>query len=141
MRLTVTSAFPVLRVLLVLVAGTAALAACHHETTTATPSMTSTTAASLSNDRAIELLAQVRCDHMANCNDIGPGRKYMAQDDCMTDLRSKEANHLAQSECSIGIDPQRLDRCVSEIRDSRCGNVMERFESQMSCRTSQLCPR
>jgi hypothetical protein len=127
---------------LVSVLAAALVAACGHSYSQT--SSTTTTAARPSapvHPRAIDALASARCEREARCDNIGPNRRYVSRDGCMTQLKGEEMNALTASSCPSGIDQPQLDRCVAEVRGERCENILDSIDRLANCNTNSLCSR
>ena len=85
-------------------------------------------------------LADAKCKHAADCNEIGGDRTYASRDACISDNRGKAEDDLRASNCPHGIDASRLDACLSEVATESCSGFMSGFDRSMSCKTGSLCP-
>jgi hypothetical protein len=85
-------------------------------------------------------LADAKCKHAAECNEIGGDRTYASRDACISDNRGKAEDDLRASNCPHGIDASRLEACVSEVATESCSGFMSGFNRSMTCKTGSLCP-
>ena len=85
-------------------------------------------------------LADAKCRHAADCNEIGGDRTYATHDTCISDNRGKAEDDLRIANCPHGIDASRLDACISQVTTESCSGFMSGFNRFMSCGTSSLCP-
>jgi hypothetical protein len=104
------------------------------------PASATTTGASASDgESAAQSLATARCDREETCKNVGSGRTYASRNACMDELRDKTRSELNASDCPGGVDNGQLEKCLSEIRGEKCGNVLDTITRLAACRTSALC--
>jgi hypothetical protein len=85
-------------------------------------------------------LADAKCKHAAECNEIGGDRTYATRDACMSDNLGKAEDDLRIANCPHGVDTTRLQACLSETATESCSGFMSGFSRSMSCKTGSLCP-
>lgn len=85
-------------------------------------------------------LAETKCRHAAECNEIGGDKTYASHDACISDTRGKAEDDLRAANCPHGIDTSRLEACLSEIATESCSGFLSGFNRSMTCKTSALCP-
>jgi hypothetical protein len=85
-------------------------------------------------------LADAKCKHAVECNEIGGDRTYATRDACISDNRGKAEDDLRIANCPHGIDSTRLEACLSETAAESCSGFASGFSRSMSCKTSALCP-
>ena len=112
--------------------------ACNHEEAPARSAST-TGAFAVTNQDAVRRLTDARCDRAKACNQLGEKEKYADEAACR-----RENNHDLQSdyrvdECPGGIREQKLDNCLQEIRNEKCGNPFDKVSRLATCRTGSLC--
>lgn len=106
------------------------------------PSATDTTRTAASgNESAISSITQARCDREARCNNVGNGKKYESNSECVTKTRADWRDDLNARECPNGVVSTQLASCVKQIKEESCGNPVEQLESVLACRTVDLCKR
>jgi hypothetical protein len=104
------------------------------------PAPTTTTGArTLSSEDAITRVASARCEREVSCNNIGADGKYQDRDACMREVRQNTKSELRSDECPRGINGERLEQCLTEIRNEGCGNPIDTIDRMASCRRSELC--
>jgi hypothetical protein len=102
------------------------------------PATTTTTAAQVANEDAINKITKARCDREESCNNVGTGKHYDDRDACTRELAHDARADLRAERCGV-IDPQKLDKCLSAIGDERCGNPLDAMSRLAACRQNQLC--
>jgi hypothetical protein len=85
-------------------------------------------------------LADAKCKHASECNEIGGDRTYASRDACLSDARGKAENDLRAASCPHGIDTTRLEACLSETASEACSGIGSGLSRSMSCKTGSLCP-
>jgi hypothetical protein len=104
---------------------------------------TSTTTVSgaqvVSNDRAVNRIAEARCDRELACDNIGDGHKWSSKQDCMLDLKKDLRDKLSADDCPNGVDQRRLNECLKDSRTERCGNPIDTIGRASTCGTAELC--
>jgi hypothetical protein len=111
---------------------------CNREPRTETTTTTSAEVTAVENGVAIERIVNARCQRMAACGRLG----LTATPDegtCRNALRPDMTEGLRGAACPPGIDPQQLDRCLSAIREERCGNIAGSVVRLATCAPSELC--
>jgi hypothetical protein len=91
------------------------------------------------NERSILALAASRCDREERCGNVGPNGSYTSRQDCLTRIERDTRDDLNVQECPGGIDYNRLDQCLTEIRQEECGHVLDKLERVAECRSGALC--
>jgi len=115
---------------------------CIIHTTEPAPSRTTTTSARTGTmTSSAARIADARCDRAAYCNDIGAGHHYEDRASCNREARRDAEDKLDHKDCAAGVDEARLNECVREIRNARCGNPIDSIEKSAACRRSELCRR
>src|SRR3954454_11807178 len=56
-------------------------------------------------DRAPSTIVEARCSREAHCNNVGPGKKYESQAQCVQKIGGDERDALKASSCPKGVDP------------------------------------
>lgn len=120
--------------LLFVVLGTgAALGACSRENRALGESPRSDVA------RALQSLADARCDRAMRCNQIGGGQRYASRDACIQSVRQSERQDSNLYACSRGIDQEELSECLHEINTANCDAAFDTLSQMADCRTSDMC--
>jgi hypothetical protein len=120
------------------VIGVAAACASNPPPPTATTGVTS--AQKMDTDIAAAKLADAKCRHAAECNEIGGDKTYASRDACIAENRGKAEDNLRASDCPHGIDASRLQACVADVATESCSGFMSGFNRSMTCKTGALCP-
>jgi hypothetical protein len=89
--------------------------------------------------RALQSVADARCDRALRCNQIGPDQKWATQDSCVASVRQKEREDINLYACPGGIDQKELSECLREIRNADCLSALDALEQMAACRASDLC--
>jgi hypothetical protein len=97
------------------------LAACVHQTKAIDQSAAAVgTSAVLDANTAATEVAVARCRHEAECDNVGPGRRYASSGACVAELTQSAATDLAPRTCPSGIDSGRLTRCAVQFQRESC---------------------
>ena len=99
-----------------------------------------TSAQKMDADIAAAKLADAKCRHASECNEIGGDRTYASRDACIAENRGKADEDLRATNCPHGIDASRISACISEVQTESCSGFMSGFNRSMTCKTSALCP-
>jgi hypothetical protein len=100
---------------------------------------TATPAGRTTNTDAINQISTARCEREQRCNNVGSGAKFKDAADCKTRMQADLADDLSSDECRGGIDSKELAECVAEIKEYDCKNPIDRLETAVACRESDLC--
>lgn len=112
--------------------------ACNHESPPA-ENVTTTGAGVVANDDAVKRLTDARCDRAKACNEIGDKQKYADDSACKRENQHDLQADLRAGECPRGIRQEKLANCVQEIRNEKCGNILDKISRLATCRTGSLC--
>lgn len=124
---------------MILFATTAAVAiACNHESTPA-KGVTTTGAGVVANDDAVSRLVDARCDRAKACNQLGKDESYADEAACKRENQHDLQADLRPDECPRGIAQEKLSNCLQEIKNEKCGNVIDKISKLATCRTGSLC--
>jgi hypothetical protein len=85
-------------------------------------------------------LAETRCDHEVACGNVGAGRYYETRALCLADMTQSAGTDLAQSVCPIGVDSNRLSRCIEQFRRESC-RPLATIGRMTACSASTMCLR
>lgn len=83
-----------------------------------------------------------RCDREEACSNVGTGKEFGDRDACVNEIGHDNVSTFSSEECPSGVDADRLDACISELKASPCvtgGKADERAPA--SCSREQLCTR
>ncbi len=94
----------------------------------------------LNAEMAAPRIAQARCAHALSCNEVGGSRSYASMDACVSKNRGDAENALCSSDCPRGVDPTRLDSCISAMNAEACSGIGSGFSRSLACKTGALCP-
>ena len=93
--------------------------------------------------RSVELavrdIVMTRCDLEERCQNIGGGQRFERRDTCESKLQGTTAAEVNLADCPLGVDPRKLDVCLSSIRAEDCGSIFDALSRWNSCRKGQLC--
>jgi hypothetical protein len=112
--------------------------ACNHESAPA-KGVTTTGAGVVSNDDAVTRLTDARCDRAKACNQLGDKEKYKDDAACRREEKHDLQADLRPGECPRGIKDEKLQNCIAEIKNEKCGNPFDKISRLATCRTSSLC--
>lgn len=84
-------------------------------------------------------LAGARCAREDRCDNIGPGGRYVSQDNCMDTLRGSMGRDLNAYFCPRGLDRDGVARCAWAIEHEHCGNPFATLSRETKCREGALC--
>jgi hypothetical protein len=116
-----------------------ALCACAHESDRPAP-QTTTTAAAVWRDDAVQQIATARCERAAECNNLVNG-PYGNRRECIAAYRQDPNLGMANATmCTEGIDKAKLDKCVAVLRAQTCYPDMGPVSAMREC-DRPLCAR
>jgi hypothetical protein len=98
-----------------------------------------TAAQNTADQKAVDRIADARCDHEQRCNNIGQGQKYASRDECKHKLSSDTSNDLNAANCPKGLDQDALNRCVNAINNETCSVSIDTLSRMADCRTGAIC--
>ena len=84
-------------------------------------------------------ITTARCEREVTCNNVGEGKSYATKDACMNELGHNAKVDFREEECPKGVNSARVDTCLTDIRNERCGNPIDSLERVESCRRGKLC--
>ncbi|MDI3283749.1 DUF6184 family natural product biosynthesis lipoprotein [Polyangium sp. 15x6] len=90
-------------------------------------------------NRALQSLADARCDRAMRCNQIGGGQRYASRDACVQSVRQSEREDINLYECAGGIDQKELSECLNEINTADCDSAFDALSQMAACRSSDMC--
>ena len=102
-------------------------------------SATLTSSTLTTRDIAVDKITAARCAREVTCSNIGPDRRYPANDKCVAEVKERLDRELGPNECPDGIDGKQVDECLDAIRAESCTNPMSTVQRLAECRTSSLC--
>ncbi len=113
-------------------------AACNPERS----SQTATTGAEIipAEDAASRITAR-RCERELDCNDVGAGKKYEDNAACEREVAHDLQAELRPSKCTYGVREDKLNECLEELRNGKCGNPLDTVSGLATCRTGRICLR
>jgi hypothetical protein len=123
----------------VLVLAATAASACGHEYSETSTTTTTAARSRPANGDAIDAIANARCERESRCDNVGPGKRYVSREGCLTQLRGEGMNDLTPVECPHGVDSPQLDKCLADVRGERCENVLDTIARLSNCSTGSLC--
>jgi hypothetical protein len=115
---------------------------CHQEKpVTSAPPVTITSAelASPPNDEAIVRVATAHCERDLACNKIGQGRIHEDFPSCLESEGELMNKEIGRGQCPLGVDQTLVARCISDIRNTVCGGVLEKETNLPVCTGSVIC--
>jgi hypothetical protein len=88
---------------------------------------------------AIDAIAKAKCSREQRCGNVGAGKRYTSNTDCVADVREDWREDLNAYECRGGIVQKELSECVSEIENEDCANPFDTLGRVVACRASDIC--
>jgi hypothetical protein len=85
-------------------------------------------------------IAAARCDREARCNNVGPNAKYKTRGDCVADVLKDKRDDFSVASCPA-VSRKKLEGCIQEIREERCGSPFDWFNRMELCRSGSLCEK
>jgi hypothetical protein len=89
--------------------------------------------------RALQSLADARCDRAMRCNQVGGGQRWTSRDACIQSVRQTEREDINLYECTGGIDQKELSECLNEINTADCDSAFDALGQMAACRSSDMC--
>lgn len=86
-------------------------------------------------------IVRARCDLEARCGTIGPGQRFDSRSVCESKMQGETALHLNTADCPLGVEPRKLDVCVTSILAQDCDSLFDALTRWNACRNGQLCYR
>src|SRR6187399_2920103 len=111
--------------ILVLAAGAALVLACTSAPKAPVQGVTTTAAGVVSNADAVRRPTQAKCDHARVCNNYGKDKDYADEAGCMSQVGHEMEGDYQPTKCPHGVREERLNSCVNEYRNEKCGNVAD----------------
>jgi hypothetical protein len=90
-------------------------------------------------EAAVAHVVGARCDLEARCGHVGAGQKYPSGDVCESKMQGETASTLNTADCPLGVEPRKLDACVSSILAQDCDNMFDALNRWNDCRNGQIC--
>lgn len=99
---------------------------------------TTTGAVILPAEDAVNRLTARRCERELDCNNIGSGKKYAEYGACEREVAHDLRAELRPANCTYGIREDKLDQCLQELRNEKCGNPLDTVSRLATCRTGRI---
>jgi hypothetical protein len=112
--------------------------ACNHERSGQT---TTTGAVILPSEDAVFQLTARRCEREFDCNNVGAGKRYEDNAACEREVSHDLQSELRPANCTYGVRGDRLNECLQELRNEKCGNPLDTVSRLATCRTGRICLR
>jgi hypothetical protein len=93
-----------------------------------------------SEDAVFQLTAR-RCEREFDCNNIGAGKRYEDNAACEREVSHDLQSELRPANCTYGVRGDKLDECLQELRNEKCGNPLDTVSRLATCRTGRICLR
>ncbi|ATB41301.1 hypothetical protein CYFUS_006766 [Cystobacter fuscus] len=78
-----------------------------------------------SQSDAVTVTARNMCARYESCGDIGSGKAYANEDDCMIKQKADWNNRWSVAACDDHINGDNFDFCQDSIKVMSCDNVVE----------------
>jgi hypothetical protein len=115
-------------------------AACgHKDRPAATPNAEPTQVKAPATTGAREAITSSRCKRESHCENVGAGKKFSSDQDCVDSIRAEWKEDLNARECPHGVNQEQLDECLTAIRDEGCSSPLDKLERVSACTVSQIC--
>ena len=112
--------------------------ACNHDRSGQT---TTTGAEILPPGDAVYQLTARRCEREFDCNNVGSGKRYADNAACEREVEHDLQAELRPANCTYGVRGDRLNACLQELRNEKCGNPLDAVSRLVTCRTGRICLR
>ena len=105
------------------------------------PASTATTtgAAIVGTDSAVDRLAARRCDRETDCKNVGAGKRYEDRGACERELLHALEIEVGPMVCSYGVREESLLACLESFRVESCESSLDTMSRLATCRTRALC--
>ena len=90
---------------------------------------------------AVNRLTARRCERESDCNNIGAGKKYDDHAACEREVAHDLTSDLRPASCTYGVRGDKLEECLQELRNEKCGNPLDTVSRLATCRTGRICLR
>lgn len=87
----------------------------------------------------INRLSSARCEREQACGNVGPGKSYESNNECVTKLDADGYAELNSADCKAGLDNAQFDKCLQAIHAEECNSPIASLERLTDCRSSALC--
>ena len=88
---------------------------------------------------AANSIADSRCKREARCENVGDGKKFSSDTDCVDRIRAEWKEDLNARECPKGVHDAQLDECLHAIVQEDCGSPLDSLQRIGECTTAQIC--
>ena len=88
---------------------------------------------------AADSIAEARCAREQRCENVGDGKKYSSQTDCMARIRSDWKDDLNARECPGGVNQTELNECIGAIRAEECSSPFDTLDRVTECTAAAIC--
>ena len=90
------------------------------------------------NQAIIQKVTQARCQREMACGEIGNGKKYATEADCISDLGKDTFEDLKAKECKTPLQ-DKVNECVAALPKENCDNVRSDLSHILACREGAIC--
>jgi hypothetical protein len=87
---------------------------------------------------ALAGIAAARCDREIRCKNVGPNAQYKSRGECIAEMVKDKRDDFSVASCPA-VDPKKVQGCVQEINQEKCGNPLDVFNRFQMCKSSSLC--
>ncbi len=88
---------------------------------------------------AVDAITASRCQRETRCENVGSGRKYSSETDCLQTVRADWRDDLNARECPEGVDQGQLDECLAKVRSEDCNAPFDTLARVTECTANQIC--
>lgn len=91
-------------------------------------------------DDAVEQAARASCAVYDRCGEVGSGKDYADEKDCLTNQRAFWNNHWSVNDCDDRVNSDAFDFCVSAIKATSCDNFVDDLLTRYDkCSEDKVC--
>lgn len=90
------------------------------------------------NQAIIQKVTQARCQREMACGEVGNGKKYATEADCVSDLGKDTFEDLKAKECKTPMQ-DKVNDCVAALPKENCDNVRSDLSHILACRAGAIC--
>jgi hypothetical protein len=95
--------------------------------------------ACVSVEGAREGAAQRHCEFEKRCGNIGSGKTYATDTECLTAKRADWLDIWPTDRCKDRINGETLNVCYQAIENTQCNNLVDLFATASKCEANDVC--
>lgn len=87
-----------------------------------------------------EMTEQACENYFGRCDQVGAGKTYKTQDECMVKIRPQINDMWPASKCDDGrIDEKKFDACMARASNASCSNLLDWTAFFVECSANKVC--